>query len=72
MMHSKSKAFEMTNPILSSKPKLQIVKITNRHVTKRIYGQPSEQLFLKWLSLSYSNQTKYNLHFHKVKTQHRD
>ena len=29
------------------KPKRVITNITNGQITKRIYGQPSEQLFLK-------------------------
>ena len=33
--------------IQPSKPKREINKITNRYNTKRIYGQPSEQLFSK-------------------------
>ena len=34
-------------PIQSSKPKREITNITNSQSTKRTYGQPSEQLFLK-------------------------
>ena len=44
--------------IQPSKPKLEITKITNRQATKRIYGQPSEQLFSKRWPLSSTNRNK--------------
>ena len=44
--------------IQPSKPKREITKITNSQNTKRIYGQPSEQLFSKRWQLSNPNRTK--------------
>ena len=40
-----------------SKPKQEIIKITNGQNTKRTYGQQSEQLFPKRWPLSYPNLT---------------
>ena len=39
--------------IQPSKPKREIAKITNSQNTKRTYGQPSEQLFSKMLSIHF-------------------
>ena len=50
-----------------SKPKREITKIANSQNTKRTYGQPSEQLFPKWWSLSNRNRTKNNMNTRKVK-----
>ena len=44
--------------IKSSNPKREITKITNSQNIKRIYGQPSEQLFSKRWPLSNLNRTK--------------
>ena len=44
--------------IQPSKPKREITKITISQNTKRTYGQPSEQLFLKRWSLSNPNRAK--------------
>ena len=44
----------------------QITKITNSQNTKRLYGQPSEQLFPKRWPLSNPNRTK-NINTRKVK-----
>ena len=44
--------------IQSSKPKRKITDITNNQNTKRTYGQPSEQLFLKRWPLSNRTEPK--------------
>ena len=50
--------------ILSSKPKREISKLTNRHYTRRTYGQSSEQLLPKRWPLSNIDRTKNNLCIH--------
>ena len=44
--------------IQPSKPKREITNITNSKITKRTYGQPSEQLLPKKWLLSNPNRTK--------------
>ena len=51
--------------IQPSKSKREITKITNSQNTKRIYGQPSEQLFPKRWPLSNPNRTKDNMNTRK-------
>ena len=46
------------NPKSALKTKIEKTKITNRHNTKRTYGQPSEQLFPKRWPLSNLNGAK--------------
>ena len=53
--------------ITLSKPKWEIIKITNRQNTMRTNGQPSGQLFPKRWSLSNPNRTKSIMNKHKVK-----
>ena len=55
----------------SSKPKREIINITNSQNTKRTYDQPSEQLFPKRWPLSNRNRTKNNMKTRKVK-RHRN
>ena len=57
--------------IQPSKPKREITKISNGQNTKRTYGQPSEQLFLRRWPLSNPNRTKNNMNTGKVK-RHRN
>ena len=57
--------------IQSSKPKREILNITNSQNTKRTYGQPSKQLSPKRWPLSNRNRTKNNMNTHKVK-RHRN
>ena len=54
-----------------SKPKREITNITNCQNTKRIYGQPSEQLFPKRWSFRNRNRTKKNMNTREVK-RHRN
>ena len=46
------------NQIQPSKPKGEITETTKSQITKRKYGQPSEQLFSKRWPLSNMNRTK--------------
>ena len=46
------------NQLKPSKPKREIINITNSQNTKRTYGQASEQLFPKKWQLSNRNRTK--------------
>ena len=54
-----------------SKQKREMAKITNSQNTKRIYGQPSEQLFPKRWPLSIPNRTKNNMNTRQVE-RHRN
>ena len=55
------------NPNPAPNQKREITNTTNSQNTKRTYGQPSEQLFLKRWPLSNRNRTKNNMNTHKVK-----
>ena len=55
------------NQIQASKPKREIIKITNSQNTKRTYGQPSEQLFPKRWPFGNPNRTKNDMNTRKVK-----
>ena len=57
--------------IHTSKPKLEITKITKKQNTKRTYGQPSEQLFPKRWPLSNPSRTKTIMNTGKMK-RHRN
>ena len=69
-MHS-SGTEAIKTQIQPSKPKREITNITKSQNTKITYGQPSEQLFFKRLSLSNPNRTKSNMSTRKV-ILHRD
>ena len=57
--------------IQPSKPKREIINITNSQNTKIAYGQPIKQLFPKRWPLSNRNRTKNNISTRKVK-RHRN
>ena len=64
MQRSRTEAIR--TQIQHSKPKRKITNISNSQITKRTYGQPSEQLFPKRWPLSNRNRTKNNMNTHEV------
>ena len=68
---SKQGTEAIRSQIKPSQPKGEITKITNSQNTKRIYGQPREQLFPKRWPLSTLNRTKKYMNTRKVK-RHRN